>query len=182
MNTEDRLRTLLFDHEVERRCTTLARHIQQEAALLKEQLTQARRAPRLSQVRSLSNVLAPQGAGDSPAQRLARLHELAADQWQRARQQNQALPPIAPPGSRARNLPDSFWLYVAGRLVSLRSGNWDQPGETENLWRGLHSRDKNAWPERPDAATLADIHLRLAEAFVHHLIETWEYSESEAAQ
>jgi len=179
MSADQDLRELLLEHELQRTATLLASNIQSEVRQLKQHLEGGRRAPRLSQVRSLANALAPL-AGTTPAWRLARLHELVAGQLQR---RDEKMPtPITQPIRRTEKLPASFWSYVAGRLMGLRSGDWDQPGEVELFWRRMTERYALDWPAHPDAGTLARIHLRLAEALVYHLIETWEYTESEVAQ
>lgn len=176
MSSDQDLRELLLERELQHTATLLASNIQSEVRRLKQHLEERGHAPRLTQVRSLANALAPL-AGAMPAWRLARLHELVAGQLQRREEKMPA--PITQPIRRTEELPGSFWSYVAGRLMGLRSGDWEQPGAVELFWQHTSDRYALDWPARPDAETLARIHLRLAEAFVYHLIETWEYTETE---
>ena len=169
MSTDEKLRQLVLAHELQRWTATLARTVQSDAKELKQHLKAHNRAPRLTQIRSLANALAPLGAKASPPFRLARLHELVAGQLQRRGQK------IPAPMSRMKEAPDSFWLYVAGRLAGLRSGDQQKPGEVERFWAALHARYGDLWPAEPDPAIAAGVHLSLAEAFVYHLVETWEY-------
>ncbi|MDH7487491.1 MAG: hypothetical protein QHJ81_14605 [Anaerolineae bacterium] len=174
MSPEEKVRQLVLAHELQRWTSTLANTVQSEARELKQHLEARESAPHLTQVRGLANALAPLGAEDSPERRLARLHELVAGQLQRRGQR------IPSPMLRMGVPPDSFWVYVAGRLAALRSGDQQEPGEVEKFWALLQERYGGLWPAEPDAATGARVHLRLAEAFVYHLVETWEYSGREA--
>lgn len=173
---------LVVMHEMEMKAIQLAREIQREAARLKRQLSSMKKAPYLSQVRSLNNALTPQGAKDSPALRLARLHQLVAFQLERGKEELPA--PIVHGIEAADALPTSFWQYVAARLLGLRLGNGSSSGLTEQVWQTVTTRYKQRAMPATAKSTLAEkqhliqdqIHLRLAETFVHQLCESWEYT------
>ena len=178
MTNETALSELLLIHEIELDATQLAQEIRCEVTLLKQQLTQLQRTPRLSQVRSLSNALAATGASDNPTLRVARLHKLVANQLERRKTSTPS--PITQAIYQADALPDSFWGYVTARLLGLRSGNLQQPGRTEEVWRTLSERyTRLSWPTSPPVETLDLIHLRLVETFAYYVIETWEYTTEE---
>lgn len=172
------VRSLIVEHELQRFMVDLAQQVRNDVTNLKgltgNQL-------RLSQVRSLANALAPAGASDSPQLRLARLHELAAGQLQR---REQKLPPAItrfdPKAATSHAPAELFWLYVAGRLAGLRSGDDAHPGDLERLCKRIKGKYPDLWPEgQPDAPLRHQLHLRLAETVIYNLVETWEYANEE---
>lgn len=163
-----RLRALVLAHEGERVATRLTTQVRDAVHTLRARLAQA---PRLSQVRSLGNALAAQGQGDTPGLRLARLHGLVALQLERYAKENDRLP--------AKQL----WQRCAQELERLRSGSPDAPGKVEEVWQNVGRRYAGLnWPTEPAAAQADEIHLRLAESFVHAWSEAWEYAEKLAEE
>jgi|GEM_PF-6944623 len=177
---DEQLQRFILEHELEQHAAEFGRRVQEEAQSFKRHLKRSDNMPRLTQVRSLANALAPQGAADTPSRRLARLHELAAGQVQRLKPPTLLPKPFTQMTLNEADLPDKFWVYIAGRLGGLRMANAGHPGELEHFWAKLRSRYGERWPEHPDAETETLIHLCLAETFVYHLTETWEYSDPES--
>jgi hypothetical protein len=203
MNMDAQLQQFILEHELDQYATGFGRHIQEEAQSFKRHLARLGKAPRLTQVRSLANALAPRGAvrpappdvgergrsGQAASRKevtvppqaygLARLHELVAGQLRRLKRRSPPAPLTQEQVADA-DLPDEFWVYVAGRLGGLHTADAAQPGELAQFWAGLRTHYGDTWPEQPDAETAGLIHLRLAETFVHHLTETWEYFDPES--
>jgi len=205
MSMDAQLQQFILDHELERYAAAFGRRIQEETRLLKRHLAHLEKTPRLTQVRSLANALAPRGAArpappdirerrradQAPPQqaaaispqayRLARLHELVAGQLRRLKKAAPAAP-LTELTLAGAGLPDEFWVYVAGRLGGLRMAGAEQAGESAHFWAELRNRYGDDWPEQSDSETAERIHLRLTEAFVHHLTETWEYFDPESEE
>lgn len=188
MTAESALWQALVQHETARSANRLAAAVQREVNKLHTEIT---KPLGLSQVRSLVRALAPQGAGDTPAQRLARLHDLAASQLRRAKKRDEQtsesriqLPTaVSELSAQEEGLPATFWGYVVGRLRGLRSADWANPGVAEQVWQVVCTRYENlGLPATAPPATLEEIHLQLAETFVYYCCETWEYREPEGGR
>ncbi|MCB0113318.1 MAG: hypothetical protein R2856_23300 [Caldilineaceae bacterium] len=130
--------------------------------------------PSSSQIRGLANAISPQGAGDSAHCQLLRLHSLVTRQLIRQQNTDDITVPEPIQELQPGSTPN-FWTYVAGRLRALR-GDDSAPGKSEQIWADVQKRYNLAAADgEPTPAQLDLIHLRLVQAFVYAVSETWEH-------